>query len=448
MEERERKKREEKERRIKEELEEELRIEKEQEIERLRKEEELKSIKEKQEREQKRKQAMQEALEIAEKEAKLQKIKERIKKQNNIINEDKINEESHIVIHNKIEPLELKNTNLEVQSNLVVSPRNNEIANAGLEVTGKSLTPRNIESRSEIKYSSPPYSLQIVATPRSEMALIVQTPLETLQNMQYAVLMPSSGGPSSAVPIAIPLALAPDKISVGNSTSRTENRILTPTQFRNRNRLACDMSTQTDDLVIDNLPNNQKYIIDKLNNLDINRKERKLKSEDRSIDDKPKWGANRPPTRYLKQSEKDPFYQRRKMRQKVKDYKNSSDESQTASPRSYRKKNYVEKRHTRAQWRKNDHYFARNIRMYQTEIVPLESDKDYIHYKCECCCNCRKSREIKTEILKIEHSPRDVDNIDSASYIVDKLSSIHKPDPWRTPRTPSLSSSTRNTENN
>ncbi|RZC39875.1 WRKY transcription factor protein 1 [Asbolus verrucosus] len=480
LEEREKRRQEEKQKRIKEEQEEELRIEREQEIERQRKEGELRAIREKQERERRRKEAIQEALEIAEKEAKLEKIKQKRMKQSNLVENCEAETEviRPTIIHNNIEKEdnEIKSKNLEQQNNLTLSPKqevlNNEVNN-NLEVTGKCLTtPRNNDNRSitpnlnnnSRQNNKSPCSFQILTTPRTEMALVLQTPLETLQNMQYAVLMPSLGNNTpSAVPIAIPLTLATD-INTGSVTSRTENRILTPTQYRNKNRAVCDSSTQTEQIefnnrseAAENTNNNQKYIREKLTNLELNydnrnRKERRSRSDDRSVDEKPKWGANRPPTRYMKQSEKDPFYQRRKMRQKTRDYKNSSDESQTGSPRTYRKKNYIEKRHTRALWRKNDHFFARNIRMYQTEIVPLESDKEQIYYrqKCECCCRCgcQKRSETKTEILKIEHtSPRDRlpdcnENVENAAYIIDKLTSLHnglvlKQEQWeRSPRTP------------
>ena len=460
----------------------------------------MRLIREKQERERKRKEALQEALEIAEKEAKLEKIKQKMKKQNNVVEEPEI--VTHNVIHNDLEAgtrekdkvseeSETKKSNIEQQNNnsVVISPRqevlNNEINHSSnnsnnLEVTGRrlptprnnerSLTPRHNERPETPRNTKSSCSFQVLATPRAEMALVLQTPLEVLQNMQYAVLMPSLGG-NNAIPIAIPLAVSPEKTNE-SYTSRTENRILTPTQYRSKNKTLCDSSTQTEhdhnskSEGIDTCSNNHKYIREKLTNLELNydnrtRKERRSRSDDRSMEEKPKWGANRPPTRYMKQSEKDPFYQRRKLRQKAREYKNSSDESQTGSPRSYRKKNYVEKRQTRALWRKNDHFFSRNIRMYQTEIVPLESDKEQIYYphKCECCCRCRCG-ETKTEILKIEHtSPRERlpdcnENLENTTYIIDKLTSLHnglvmKQEQWEhSPRTPSLSSSTRNTENN
>jgi len=34
------------------------------------------------------------------------------------------------------------------------------------------------------------------------------------------------------------------------------------------------------------------------------------------LEDRPKWGVNRPETQYIKQSEKDPYYQRR-LRQRL-----------------------------------------------------------------------------------------------------------------------------------
>lgn len=463
LEERERKRKEERERLIKEEYEEELRIKKEKEIERLRKEKEEQIFKEKLEREKKRKEALQEAIEIAEKQARQERVKLKLGKQHdvnikeNLIEKDNTKSprqilENHIKDKNAFKKEECGKVDIEMHTRLQNLMENEYIVNATYS-NNKEIDNRNvIKNKNELtninqtikddsnnnkqphedqgnppKVPVPPLQLPSSNVRSDSLALVLQTPYETLQNMQFAVLMPTSNnGPPTALPIAVPLTIATDR-----SSPRTENRILTPSQFRSRR--FCDSSTQTELSELNkhnNESNRDKYIRDKMSNLEISydnrsRKEKRIRNNDdrnRENTDRPKWGVNRPPTRYLKQSEKDPVYQRRKLRQKLRQVKNyehktnnysphSSDESQTASPRVYRKNMYPEKRHERALWRKNDQMFAQNVRVYQTEIVPLETDKDHIYYKrksCrQCCCRCRdeKDHHIKVvDILKIQHS--------------------------------------------
>lgn len=317
------------------------------------------------------------------------------------------------------------------------------------------------------------------------LSLVLQTPLETLQNMQFAVLMPASGsGAGTTLPIAVPITLPIENGTI--SSNRTENRILTPTPYKLKKLV--DSSTQTDlqEFKFDSAK--EKQLKDKLNSLELNydsrgRKERRSRE---SVDERPKWGANRPPTRYLKQSEKDPLYQRRKLRQKIRQATDkrsysphSSDESQTGSPRSYRKNSNRNSSSTRALWRKSDRLFGENMRLYQTEVIPLESDKDHIYYKMkasnDCCCRCScsilyKDRIKTVDILKIEHnSSREPDNeldnrsrlpdynvngvLSDGSEIMQKLNHLHnglqtKQEQWRnTPTTPCLSTPRRNSEN-
>ncbi|KAJ8924858.1 hypothetical protein NQ315_001013 [Exocentrus adspersus] len=432
LEDRERRRREEREKRIKEEREEELRIEREQEIERQRKENELRILREKQERERRRKEAIQEAIALAQKAAETERARRLCKQTSNhknitenVIDKDKTIEENAPPKENNDtkdnhNEEEKKNNCDQLNNTRNITPRN-EILNNGinnLEIKGKGVeSPRcskenvtdkpptpapatkettNVQSYNILNNALPPAHLY---TPRADnLALVIQTPLEAIQTIQYAVLVPTT---PQTIPIAVPVTTTVPQIDRSCNTSRTENRILTPTQYRNKNKL-----------------------IKKLSNIELtydnrNRKGRRSRSE--SLEERPKWNANRPPTRYLKQSEKDPLYQRRKLRQKMRDPKsyddkNSSDESQTATtPRSYRKKSYMEERSSRALWRKQDQLFTRNIRMYQTEIIPLESDRDHIYYKRhECCCVCRCEKRnsladnIKVDILKIEQiSPRD-----------------------------------------
>lgn len=443
LEERERKRREEREQRIREEHEEELRIERDQEIERKRREEELRQLKLKEERERKRNEAIQEAIELAQKEAELLKHNKKVKSINSVQNLD--NNETEIIRKNENfvtegavttndktgEPEQLNNmrktpvrtgllsnditNNLEIKGRAVGSPRptveqfyDNNVSSNAVKETNSQFSNNNVLPNS-------------VATPRTEnMTVLLQQPPDTLPNYQYAILVPVLPQQMPIVPSSVPQSAR------SCSTTRTENRILTPTLYRNKNVMLSDSSTQTEESVFPRPVCNEtkdRYMREKLTNLELSvenrfRKERRSRSE--SLGERPKWGANRPPTRYLKQSEKDLLYQRKKIRQKVReaksfDYKNSSDDSQPGSPLSYRRNSYSDKR-TRALWRKQDQIFNRSIRMYQTEIVPLESDRGQIIYRSDCCCTCTctcarhrcSNLTNKVDMLEIEHySPRD-----------------------------------------
>lgn len=455
LEDREKRKKEEREKRIQEEREEELRIEKEQEIERKRREMELKRVQEKQERERKRKAALQEALEIAEREAREKKEKLRMQKQNINENTDhrKTPDKEETIIHNVLNnnEVELNNNKAEQQCNRNKQLENNDSSNLNEDVCNNNTNLNNAVNKRERKLNNisdskestltenaheilatsinnsndlltPRFHQQLPMLKENNFALLLQTPVEMLQGMQFAVLMPTTpSGIQQGLPIAVPISLMNDSEHI---VERTENRILTPTQYRNKRY--CNSSTQTDfvDCNRNELQQDQRYLNERFANMEINcenrnRKCRSTRNEERTrevAEERPKWGANRPPTRYIKQSEKDLLYQRRKLRQKIRQNKvyndkgspRSSDDSQTASPVTHRRKGYVEKRQSRALWRKNDHLFARNVSVYQTEIIPLESDKDQIYYKShshKCCCQCLNGNHVKSvDVLNLDHS--------------------------------------------
>ncbi|VEN60644.1 unnamed protein product [Callosobruchus maculatus] len=477
LEERERRRKEERERRIKEEREEEQRIEREQEIERKKREAELKSFQEKQEKERKRKEAIQEAIELAQKEAQLEKLKRNRNvnlldncTEKNLPKEAPQAEYKHEEV---VEDNEHKTDCNELNNSKQTSNRsemlNNEVSS--LEVKGKAIsTPRSArenesqpdqEPPKEQLNNQPPFALtqnNALAASNPDNLALVFPPLETLQSYQYALLVPTT---PQSLPIAVPINIP----TTARSEQRTENRLLTPTQYRYKNKRLCDSATQTDDSYFRDSANKEKYLREKLTNLELTyenriRKDRRSRSE--SLEERPKWGANRPPTRYVKQSEKDPLYQRRKLRQKMRESKNyedknSSDDSRTASPR-YRKK---DRRTQRALWRRNDQMFTRNIRMLKTEIIPLESDRDQLYYKQNSACHCGRHRcsseNVRVDILKIERSPRDTSSCredrrerlpDVNDDIIDKLSCLHnglliKGEQWDDNSQSSLSSATR-----
>ncbi|KAF5269972.1 hypothetical protein FQR65_LT05771 [Abscondita terminalis] len=433
LEEREHRRMLERERRIREEREEELRIEREQELERQRREHENQLFMEKQERERKRKQALEEAIQLAEKEAQEQKRKQKMMRQINLNVNENIAEKEKVLSPKPVteSPNKTRNNLVYINEGTIIEEEENK---PHTELTNKIL------------------NNNITATNKKETNFNRNVPVEE-----------------------------PQQILTTNPAPPIQENVYRARQF-------CDSSTQTDLASIDKSQTELKevkYIREKLSNLEVteeerSRKDSKSRSTERNRGDRPKWGANRPPTRYLKQSEKDPFYQRKKIRQKnrqvkVYDDKNnnysahSSDDSQMCSPRSYRSKGYIEKRRTRATWQKNGQVYARNVQVYQTEIVPLETHKDQIYYKkpecIRCCCDCRSQKHKYTDefqmvdILKIEHTPRDDLNFKNSdeclpncpnpkidAEVLEKLNSLHngllmKQEMWQssppTPSTPS-----------
>lgn len=421
LEEKEKRRKEERERRIREEREEELRIEREQELDRQRREMELKKLQEKNERERKRKEALQEALEIAQKAASEKTEKQKLLKQNineNIKEKNKSPRKEEISRSNdQIEKQEEKLNNhnvakineavhdnkIQTNTNIKETNRIEECVNNNNSDNNRSLTPRQ----------------QLLSIRDNNLALVLQTPLDALQGMQFAVLMPTLANaiPQAlpiAVPISVPSAVESNSVQVQH-TERTQNRLLTPTQYRN-NKQYCDSSTQTDSLDCNhNETNDERFVREKMSTLDVNdnRCGKKCKERTKEVVERPKWGVNRPQMRYLKQSEKDPLYQRRKIKQKIRQIKvyndkysncsaRSSDDSQTNSPVHHRRR----ERASRASWRKNEHLFARNVSVYQTEIIPLESDRDQIYYKNHthrCCCQCFSDKVIHNDNMRLVH---------------------------------------------
>ncbi|XP_045464349.1 putative uncharacterized protein DDB_G0271982 [Harmonia axyridis] len=447
LEERERKRSEERRRKIQEEYEEEQRIAKEQELERQRYEQEQKFLQEKHEKEEKRKEAMKEAIELAEKEAKLQKMKLKLMKQRNDVN---INNEHKDHYSNDIPTKECNNdknfdpkkekSNLTPRSISIrkqVEENKENLNNTQPAKSDNRTTEICIKNNLETEHCAKDnqnnlndnvksFSKTSQCQKNEPVALVIPSNFETLQHFQYAVLM--SIPSSSSVPVAIPLAVPAETTQFTTvTTARTENRILTPTQYRQKNKMMCDSSTQTEDLRVD------KSSRDKNTNMEAVYESRSRKgrssSRNENVSDRPKWGANRPPTRYMKQSEKDLVYQRKKLRQKneenLYDDKNSSDESQMVTPR-YRKRGHLEKRHSRPLWRKHlsEDVFRRDIRMYQSEIIPIAADKDNVCFEHRCCCKCRCAGryaiEPRVDILTVNHDSTKEQTTTTSNSIEDR----------------------------
>lgn len=428
LEEREKKRQEERARIIREEHEEELRIQREQEHEKQRKLEEERALQEKLERECKRKEAIQQAMEKAEQEAKLEKMRLRMMKHQN----HNLNIAENVIDKDKVgspevqqEEQQLNNTKEVSSAQRTPVPINKEINNNLTAVApqidqsnDRSLTPLNQSPRHQ------PDNLQ------HQFNYFIQPTMDSFQAVQYALLIPTT---MPQYPVCMPVSMPgpSNENYMMLNTTRTENRVLTPTQYRNNMR-KCDSSTQTD-MVPQNSAKSQesgeKFLREKMSNLELSyenkRRERRSRSE--SMEERPKWGVNRPPTRYMKQSEKDLLYQRRKLRQKRDanksyDEKNSSDDSQIGTPIRYRRKDLSEKRHSRARWRKEERrIFSGNIQMYQTEIVPIDN----------CGCRCHGCTEnSRVDILKIQETSRegyqseDLSTRDQKDEVLNKLQSL------------------------
>lgn len=135
------------------------------------------------------------------------------------------------------------------------------------------------------------------------------------------------------------------------------NKLLTPKKYRTI--IMKDATTQTDCYVYTKSMTDKIIETDEIErdidkhypNIDENapqdsnhntlKKERRFRSEERfkkDLENRPKWGVNRPVAQYKKQSEKDPFYsQKRKVRQKYRPQprqylSQSSEDSRSPSP--------------------------------------------------------------------------------------------------------------------
>ncbi|XP_043281717.1 myb-like protein X isoform X2 [Venturia canescens] len=135
----------------------------------------------------------------------------------------------------------------------------------------------------------------------------------------------------------------------GLSPRISENRILTPSKYRNFINHGRDFGTQTDgeseppdnkDASVKDrkdVVNNNRRDVEKSTNTGAV-EETGMKALVRSkvqtrtsIDTRPRWNANRPGTRYRTQSEKDPHYQRR-MRMRRRRVESSDERSRSPSP--------------------------------------------------------------------------------------------------------------------
>ncbi|XP_023936439.2 intersectin-1 isoform X2 [Bicyclus anynana] len=374
LEEREKLRQEERERKLREERIEELRIQKQQEEDRLRLEEEKRRCKEKQLLEQRKLETLKKALEDAEKKAKQDKEKKfsfyrRTISVDEASGNDKIDdsipcEAAQASPTKSCSPSKTHRT-YNVQS--AASQKENNSQQTTAFNSPRSIAASNLNL---FIHNVPPLTLTDNQFNIVPIGITSATEIVNGQsnNIQLAVLVPQNKNVYS-------MSLN----SIENIHELGEiQKILTPSKYRSLRTK--DVFTQTDTEFIctpfyERVEKEEiERIIDKHNpNIDENapqdhrsstKKDRRLRSEERykkDIENRPKWGANRPVAQYKKQSEKDPFYtQKRKIRQKyrpqVRQYiSQSSEDSRSPSPqtRSENTNNKVKQRHSLSQsyWR-------------------------------------------------------------------------------------------------
>lgn len=354
LEDQEKRRQEERELRLREERLEELRIQRQQEEDRIRLEQEKKRNEEKQFQEQRKLDALKKALEDAERKAKLEKEKRfHCLKQNfnaNLNNDSRTKVEENIPTES-ITRSETLSPNKSNRTYDLHSPNIQKRDNFSHQTTEcnspRSVGPGNLNL---FIHSVPPLALAdnqfnivpIGVNPNGELVSGQQN------GIQLAVLVPQNLS-NSLYNVSLN--------SLNNVSESSEiSKVLTPRKYRNlRTR---DASTQTDSNL--GISTSDKMVetdevernIDKdYPNIDENapqdshnntlKKDRRYRSEERykkDLENRPKWGVNRPAAQYKKQSEKDPFYsQKRKIRQKYRTQarqylSHSSDDSRSPSP--------------------------------------------------------------------------------------------------------------------
>lgn len=349
LEEQEKRRQEERERKLREERIEELRIQRQQEEDRLRLEEEKRKAKEKQLFEHRKLEALKKALEDAEKKARQEKEKKfNCHRQSSNFNENDSKE------GNKIENCE---TDLPSPTNTCSPTKTNRTYNV------QSCQNKESNSQQTTAFNSPR------SLPASNLNLFIHNvPPLTLTDNQYNIVpigitnaAELMNNQSNNIQLAV---LVPQNKNVYSLSLNSINnlheleeleKVLTPSKYRTLRTK--DAYTQTDidasTQICERIEKNDitRYVDKNYSKIDENapqdfhrnttKKDRRLRSEERykkDIENRPKWGANKPVAQYKKQSEKDPFYtQKRKIRQKYRQQarqymSQSSDDSRSPSP--------------------------------------------------------------------------------------------------------------------
>ncbi|KPJ12307.1 hypothetical protein RR48_11563 [Papilio machaon] len=357
LEDREKRRQEERERQLREDRLEEIRIQRQQEEDRLKLEEEKRKHEEKQMMEQRKLDALKKALEDAERKAR---------------NEKEKKFKCHRQMCNSIESV-CEDENSKLCENVTVekSQRNELISPTKSSRTYDIHSPKSIKkdcgSRQSTAFNSP----RAMGAGNVNLFIHNVPPIALADNQFNIVPLGINGNGEivSTQPNSLQLAvLVPQTLSNNNLYNVSVNplfnnndtlegrKVITPQKYRTLRTKDAFTQTETD-LLTYKVDKNVETVdierdIDKdYPNIDENapqdggrgtfKKERRLRSEERykkDIENRPKWGANKPVAQYKKQSEKDPFYsQKRKVRQKhrpqARQYMSqSSDDSRSPSP--------------------------------------------------------------------------------------------------------------------
>nr|CAD7407841.1 unnamed protein product [Timema cristinae] len=299
VEERERQREEEREKRAQEERLEEERIRRSQEEELKRREQEQRQQKDKETREAHKSQAMKEALEAAERLAKAQKSRASRKH----------------VLHKVGTSEAQRSSEPSLDSLELVSDQDvhQVVEEEGLQKTSVPiLTDRRHPAPSHTHGGT---QTEPVTMPADGLAVMLSSSdtQGVLPNSSGSVQLALLMSPSSvATGLQPPILLAPSEVS--------EIRVMTPSKYRGYGR---ERSTQTETSHRGERTSLRRY---RKKSASLERPPHKgcklpLRCRSQSqhkvrLEERPKWGVNRPGTQYIKQSEKDPFYQRR-MRQRL-----------------------------------------------------------------------------------------------------------------------------------
>ncbi|KAK6645501.1 hypothetical protein RUM43_001778 [Polyplax serrata] len=344
LEEREFKRKQEKEKRIQEEKLEEERIKKEQEIERLRYEEEQRKIKEKEEFDKKREEAMKEAIEMAEKRAREEKKRNKRQaaedeRKNSCANKEKFSKVEKTV------PLIEMVANQRKQSRK--SKRTSEVAEANVKQPKeeeKKVWKDSSSQFEEIQLTNSFQLLNMNGLPvDGGLALMLDnTPKDSgfilpPEGVQLALLMsPRNTAPANQIiPLSPPFSesvtsgertLTPSKYRINQRYHYNPSNKSTQTDFRcssgwigscsagKRRRLNLRYGKTGNSVGVQKSGNVEKV---HKHSRHCTTSKHRSKASKVSLEDRPKWGINRPSVQYMKQSEKDPYYQK-KLKEKLK----------------------------------------------------------------------------------------------------------------------------------
>lgn len=353
LEDREKRRQEERERQLREERLEELRIQRQQEEDRQRLEDERRKLEEKQIMEQKKLETLKRALEDAERKAKQDKEKKfTFHKRNTSTNMDNVTKP-------KVED------NTATEATPRVDPASPTKTNRTYDIHSAKSQKRECSSHQTTEFSSPRS-----VGPGNLNLFIHSVPPLALADGQFNIVPIGLNGNNEVIntqpnniqlAVLVPQNMANNLYSVSlNSLNNTNEltdigKLLTPNKYRTLRMK--DASTQTDSIFksttdkIVETDELERYIDKDYPNIDENapqdshhntlKKDRRFRSEERfkkDLENRPKWGVNRPAAQYKKQSEKDPFYsQKRKIRQKYRPQarqylSHSSEDSRSPSP--------------------------------------------------------------------------------------------------------------------